>query len=47
MTNISYNVGDRIVDSDQIYVIFKIEVGNVQPSGNYQNTVTYITTAQF
>lgn len=29
MTNISYNVGDRIVDSDQIYVIFKIDEGKI------------------
>jgi len=29
MTNIDYNVGDRIVDSDQIYVIFKIDEGKI------------------
>lgn len=29
MTNISFNVGDRIVDSDQIYVIFKIDGGKI------------------
>lgn len=28
-------------------VIFKLEVGSTQPNGNYQNIVTYITTAQF
>jgi len=29
MTNISLNVGNRIVDSDQIYVIFKIDEGKI------------------
>ncbi|MCW1949370.1 MAG: hypothetical protein KIH89_002905 [Candidatus Shapirobacteria bacterium] len=29
MTNISYNVGDKIVDSDQAYVIFKIDDGKI------------------
>ena len=29
------------------YVIFQLEIGSLQPSGNYQNIVTYITTAQF
>lgn len=28
-------------------VIFKLEIGSLQPNGSYQNTVTYITTAQF
>ncbi|QQS22947.1 hypothetical protein IPM19_00015 [bacterium] len=35
------------VTSETNYVIFKLEIGNIQPSGNYQNIVTYITTAQF
>ena len=29
MTNFSFNVDDRIVDSDQIYVIFKIDEGKI------------------
>ena len=29
MTNISFDVGDRIVDSDQIYVIFKVDDGKI------------------
>lgn len=35
------------VSAETYYVIFKLEIGNVQPSGSYQNVVTYITTAQF
>lgn len=35
------------VTSETTNVIFKLEVGSAQPSGNYQNLVTYITTAQF
>ena len=35
------------VTAETNYAIFKLEIGNVQPSGSYQNIVTYITTAQF
>lgn len=35
------------VTSETNYVVFKLEIGNIQPSGSYQNIVTYITTAQF
>jgi hypothetical protein len=35
------------VTNDITYLIFKIEIGSLQPNGSYQNTVTYITTAQF
>lgn len=35
------------VSSETNYVVFKVEVGGLQPSGSYQNIVTYITTAQF
>lgn len=35
------------VTAETNYAIFKLEIGNVQPNGNYQNVVTYITTAQF
>ncbi len=36
-----------VVSGDITYVIFKVEVGSTQPNGSYQNTLTYITTAQF
>lgn len=35
------------VTNETNHVIFKVEIGNLQPSGSYQNIVTYITTAQF
>ncbi len=35
------------VTSETNYVIFKAGITNTQPNGSYQNTVTYITTAQF
>lgn len=35
------------VTNETSYLIFKLEIGNVQPAGSYQNVVTYITTAQF
>lgn len=35
------------VTSETNYVIFKVEIGNIQPNGSYQNVVTYVTTAQF
>lgn len=35
------------VSSEATRVLFKLEIGSLQPSGSYQNTVTIITTAQF
>lgn len=35
------------VTNESTYLIFKVEIGSTQPNGNYQNLVTYITTAQF
>jgi hypothetical protein len=35
------------VTSESTYLIFQIEIGSLQANGSYQNTVTYITTAQF
>jgi hypothetical protein len=35
------------VTSESTNVVFKIEIGSLQPNGSYQNVVTYITTAQF
>jgi len=35
------------VINEDTYVVYKLEVGSLQPSGSYQNLATYITTAQF
>ncbi len=35
------------VTNEDTYLIFKVEVGSLQAAGAYQNTVTYITTAQY
>jgi hypothetical protein len=35
------------VTSESTNVVFKVEIGSLQPNGSYQNVVTYITTAQF
>ncbi len=35
------------VTNESTYLLFKLEIGASQPNGSYQNTVTYITTAQF
>ncbi len=33
--------------AEDTYLIYKVEIGSLQPNGSYQNLVTYITTAQF
>lgn len=35
------------VSNDITDIVYKLVVGNLQEAGNYQNTVTYITTASF
>lgn len=35
------------VTGESTHVIFKLEIGSLQPAGSYQNVATYITTAQF
>jgi hypothetical protein len=35
------------VTNESTHVIFKLEIGSLQPAGSYQNVATYITTAQF
>jgi hypothetical protein len=35
------------VTNEATTVVFKLQIGAVQPAGNYQNRLTYITTAQF
>lgn len=35
------------VSNEQTSVVFKVEVGSLQPTGTYNNILTYITTAKF
>lgn len=35
------------VTSEDTRVVYKLEIGSLQANGNYQNTLTYITTARF
>ncbi len=35
------------VSSEATTIVYKLEIGSLQSSGNYQNTLTYITTAKF
>lgn len=44
-SEISCNTGP--VSSEQTTVVYKVEIGTNQPSGDYQNTITYVTTAQY
>lgn len=39
--------GGPVTAGETNYVIYKVEVGNLQPNGSYQDTITYVTTAQF
>lgn len=35
------------VSNEQTSIVFKVEVGSLQPTGNFANVLTYITTAKF
>lgn len=35
------------VDSENIYICYRISISGTQPAGNYYNTLTYIATPQF
>ncbi len=33
--------------SDQTSIVFKVEIGSLQPTGDYRNSISYIVTAQY
>jgi hypothetical protein len=44
-SEIACNTGPA--SNDTTYIVFKVEIASLQAAGNYQNNITYVTTAQY